>query len=168
MKRIAALAAVTIGLLAIPTAAMASTGSSGGSGPGYGTTGWVQTYGCHYVFHRHHHHNRKHFQRWQQGRGHRNVACPFPQQVQALVPPPQCTTGQKFTFSVAADTSDMTQVSGPQLSPSEEFTYAGSTYTIMSINPGDGTFTAFVDNSLFTNGSTPIPTSTGVLVCPWN
>ena len=50
MRRIAALAAVMFGLLAIPTAAMASTGSSGGSGSGSGsgTTVSLHPRGCHY------------------------------------------------------------------------------------------------------------------------
>jgi hypothetical protein len=110
MKRIAALTAATIGLLAIPTAAMASTGSSGGSGANH------------------------------------------------------CAR-QTLTFSVAADSSAITQVSGPQLSPTQEFTYDGSTYTIMTINPGADQFSAFVDNFLFTNGGTAITNATGVLVC---
>jgi hypothetical protein len=166
MKRIAALAAVTIGLLAIPTAAMASTGSSGGSG--YGATASVQSDFCYFGFHHHHHHNQRYFEWWQNGQQFTNVTCPFPQQVQIPIPPPACTAGQTFTFNVAASTSNFTQLSGPQLNPTEEFTWGGQTYTIMSINPGAGTFTAFVDDFLFTNGATAIGTSTGVLVCPYN
>jgi hypothetical protein len=48
MRRIAALAAVIFALLAIPTAAMASTGSSGGPGSGSGTPGSLHPRGCHY------------------------------------------------------------------------------------------------------------------------
>jgi hypothetical protein len=169
MKRIAALAAVMIGLLAIPTAAMASTGGSGGWGPGggSGTTSYVQPDKCYYGFGRAHHHVRKYFEWWQQGREHRTYACPFPQQVPVPLPAPapqQCQT-QAVVFSVAAGSSTLTEVSGPQLSPTEEFTYDGSTYTVMTVNPGAGQFTAFVNNALFTNSGAAITNATGALCC---
>lgn len=163
MKRIAALAAVMIGLLAIPTAAMASTGSSGGSG--YGTTLSVQPYTCYYGFHRVHHHSKRYFEWWQRGRKYTAVTCPFPRRVPLPQPLPNQCLPQALTFSVAAGSSAMTEVSGPQLSPAEEFTYDGSTYTVMSVNPGAGQFTAFVNNSLFTNNGAAITNATAALCC---
>jgi len=164
MKRIAALAAVVIGLLAIPTAAMASTSGGGGSGgSGYGTTTNLQPYECYYGFHRSHHHWRKYFEWWGQGREHKTVTCPFPQQVP--LPQPQQCQPQTLTFSVAAGSSVMTEVSGPQLSPTEEFSYGGNTYTVMTVNPGAGQFTAFVNNFLFVNQGAAITDAAGALLC---
>jgi hypothetical protein len=163
MKRIAALAAVMIGLLAIPTAAMASTGSPGGSG--YGTTVSVQPEHCYYGFQRVHHHPRKYFEWWWHGREHRALTCPFPQRVPLPEPQPQRCLPQALTFSVAAGSSVMSEVSGPRLSPAEEFTYDGSTYTVMTVNPGAGQFTAFVNNFLFTNNGAAITNATGAILC---
>ena len=164
MKRIAALAAVIFGLLAIPTAAMASTGSSGGSGSGHGTTVSLQPRECHYGFHRVHHHYKKYFEWWRHGREYRTVTCPFPRQI-PLPQPQRCLLSQTLTFSVAGDSSVMTEVSGPQLSPSEQFVYDGNTYTVMTVNPGADQFTAFVNSSLFTNGGAAITDATGAIVC---
>jgi hypothetical protein len=161
MKRIAALAAVMIGLLAIPTAAMASTSSGGGSG--YDTTTSLQPYECYYGVHRVHHQWRKYFEWWGQGRVHRTVTCPFPQQVQ--LPQPQPCLSQTLTFSVAAGSSVMTEVSGPQLSPTEEFSYGGNTYTVMTVNPGADQFTAFVNNFLFVNHGAAITDAAGAMLC---
>jgi hypothetical protein len=164
MKRIAALAAVIIGLLAIPTAAMASTSGGGGSGgSGYGTTTGPQPYVCYYGVHRSHHHWRRYFEWWGQGQEHWTNTCPFPQQVP--LPAPQQCQPQTLTFSVAAGSSVMTEVSGPQLSPTEEFSYGGNTYTVMTVNPGAGQFTAFVNNFLFVNQGTAITDAAGVMLC---
>jgi hypothetical protein len=173
MKRIAALAAVVIGLLAIPTTAMASTVGSGGSGSGsgYGTPGWVQPSACYYGFHRTHHHYNKYFEWWQRGREFTGAYCPYPRQFplpQQQPQPQPCFSSQTVTFSVAAGGSVMTEVSGPQLSPAEEFVYDGSTYTIMSINPGADQFTAFVNNALFTNSGAAITDAAGAIVCSSN
>jgi hypothetical protein len=166
MKRIAALAAVMFGLLAIPTAAMASTGSSGGYGPGgYGTTSSVQPYTCYYGFHRVHHGYQRYFDWWRHGREFRAVTCPFPTQVPLPQPLPNQCQSQTLTFSVAAGSSELTEVSGPQLSAAEQFTYDGSTYTVMSVNAGAAQFTAFVNNALFTNGGATITDATGVMCC---
>jgi hypothetical protein len=171
MKRIASLAAVTIGLLAIPTAAMASTvgsnGLGGSGGSGYGTTASVQPYTCYYGFHRVHHHSQRYFDWWRHGRQYTAVTCPFPRQVPLPQPGPlpnQCVP-QTLTFSVAAGSSAMTEVSGPQLSPAEQFTYEGTTYTVMSINSGAGQFTAFAGNSLYTNNGATITNATAALCC---
>jgi hypothetical protein len=66
---------------------------------------------------------------------------------------------------VAAGSSTMTEVSGPQLSPAEQFTYGGATYTVMSVNSGASQFTAFVNNSLFTNNGAGITSATAALCC---
>jgi hypothetical protein len=164
MKRIAALAALMFALLAIPTAAMASTGSSGGSG--YGTTVSLQPNECYYGFHRVHHHYKKYFEWWRHGREYRSVACRFPRQIPLPQPQPQrCLSPQTLTFSVAADSSVLTEVSGPQLSPGETFVYDGNTYTVMTVNPGADQFTAFVNNSLFTNHGAAITDATGAIAC---
>jgi hypothetical protein len=175
MKRIAALAALMIGLLAIPTAAMASTGGSAGSGSGsgsgYGTPGWVQPSACYYGFHRAHHHYNKYFEWWQHGRQFTGAYCPFPRQFplpQQPQPQPQPCFTQSMSFSVAAGSSVMTEVSGPQLSPTEEFVYDGNTYTVMTVNPGAGQFTAFVNNVLFTNTGGAITDAAGAIVCGSN
>ena len=166
MKRIAALAAVMFGLLAIPTAAMASTGDPGGSGSGYGTTVSVQPGECYYGFHRVHHHSRKYFDWWRHGRWTTAVTCPFPKQVPLPGPQPYPCQGQALTFSVAAGSSVMTEVSGPQLSPAEQFTYDGNTYTVMTVNPGADQFTAWVNNFEYTNNSGAVITdATGVMAC---
>jgi hypothetical protein len=171
MKRIAALAAVMIGLLAIPTAAMASTGSPGDSGRGYGTTvSSIEPYACHVGFHRVHHHFGRYFW-WRKG-GHvfRAETCPLPRPVPQPQPQPQpqplqCQSSQTLTFSVAADSSVLTEVSGPELYPTEEFVYDGNTYTVMTVNPGANQFTAFVNNFLFTNHGAAITSATGALIC---
>ena len=185
MKRIAALAAVMFGLLAIPTAALASTSSPGDGGPGYGygndygndygngygygsgygTTVYGQPYECYYGFHRVHHGYHKYFDWWRHGRKFTAAYCPFQQQVPlGDSQSQQCQTqGQALVFSVAAGSSQLTEVSGPQLSPTQEFSYDGSTYTVMTVNPGADQFTAFVNNALFTSGSA-ITDASGVMV----
>jgi hypothetical protein len=158
------LAAVMIGLLAIPTAAMASTGSSGDSGSGYGTIVSVQPDVCYYGFHRVHHHYKRYFDWWRHGREYQALVCPFPRKLPQ--PQPQrCLSSQTLTFSVAAKSSVMTEVSGPQLSPTEEFVYDGNTYTVMTVNPGADQFTAFVNNFLFTNNGAAVTNATGAIVC---
>jgi hypothetical protein len=161
MKRILALGAVMTGLLAIPTAAMASTNGSGWSG----TTISVQPYTCYSGFHRVHHHSQRYFDWWRHGRQYTAVTCPYPRQVALPQPLPNQCVPQTLTFSVAAGSSTMTEVSGPQLSPAEQFTYGGSTYTVMSVNSGAGQFTAFVNNSLYTDNGAGITAATAALCC---
>jgi len=166
MKRIAALAAVMFALLAIPTAAMASTGSSGGSGSGYGTTVSLQPKACHYGFHRVHRHHQRYFEWWRHGREYRAVTCRFARQIPLPPPQPkQCLSPPTLTFRVAANSGVLTEVSGPQLSPAEEFVYDGTTYTITTVNPGTGQFTASVNNVPFTNKGAAITDATGAIAC---
>jgi hypothetical protein len=172
MKRIAALAAVMFALLAIPTAAMASTGSSGGPGSGSGTPGSLQPNGslqpreCYYGFHRVYGHHKKYFEWWRHGREYRTVTCPFPRQIPLPPPQPgQCLPPPILAFSVAAGSSVMTEVSGPRLYPAEKFVYDGNTYTITTVNPGTGQFTASVNNVPFTNEGAAITDATGAIAC---
>ena len=170
MKRIAAAAATVIGLLAIPTAAMASTGSSG-AGSGHDRTMSVQTkeivpvqpQECYVGWHKVDHHVQKYFYWWQDGREYTASFCPFPEPV-PQVKVKECEK-QLLTFSVAAGSHALTEVSGPELWPTEQFIYDGNVYTIMSINPGADQFTAFVNNLLFTNNSgADITNATGVMI----
>ena len=158
MKRIAALAAVMIGLLALPTAAMAST-----SGSGPGTTVSAGSGGCHIRVYGAHRHPKRQVVRFKRGQK-LPIACRRLRQVPFPPPAKQCLP-QTLTFSVASGSSTMTEVSGPQLAPAEEFSYDGSTYTVMTVNPGASQFTAFVNNFLFTNQGAAITNATGVMVC---
>jgi hypothetical protein len=165
MKRIAALAATIIGLLAIPTAAMASTVGSGDSGSSSGATLEVhlQPKECYVVWYKVDHHAKKYFYWWQNGHEYTAPFCPFPEQIP--LPPPKVCEKQLLTFSVAAGSHALTEVSGPELWPTEQFIYDGNVYTIMSINPGADQFTAFVNNLLFTNNSGAASTpATGVVI----
>lgn len=165
MKRIAALAATIIGLLAIPTAAMASTVGSGDSGSSSGTTleAHLQPDECYVVWYKVDHHAKKYFYWWQNGHEYTAPFCPFPEQFP--LPRPKVCEKQLLTFSVAAGSHVLTEVSGPELWPTEQFIYNGNVYTIMSINPGADQFTAFVNNFLFTNDSgAAITDAVGVIV----
>ena len=165
MKRIAALAATVIGLLAIPTAAMASTVGSGDSGSSSGTTTEVhlQPNDCYVGWYKVDHHVQKYFYWWQDGREYTASFCPFPEPV-PQVKVKECEK-QLLTFSVAEGSHALTEVSGPELWPTEQFIYDGNVYTIMSINPGADQFTAFVNNLLFTNNSgADITNATGVMI----
>jgi hypothetical protein len=68
-------------------------------------------------------------------------------------------------FDVAAGSSTLTEVSGPTLTPPEQFTYHGSTYTIMSINPGADSFKVFVNNALFVNNGPAITNGIAFMSC---
>ncbi len=163
MKRIAALAALVITMLAVPAAAaMASTG---GSGPGYGRPGQVQI-ACHvpYGF-------RKapvKLQAWMKAyRIHHHkpvpvrITCPF---IPAKPLPKGCQPG-KLVFDMAAGSSTLTEVSGPVLAPAQEFSYDGSSYTIMSVNPGADSFTVFKDGWLFVNHDAAITDGVALMGC---
>jgi hypothetical protein len=163
MKRIAALAALMITMLAVPTAAMASTGSSG---PGHGSPVPVRVT-CPVTFRERPGtlrvvHLNGHAKRHRHGRPVQvRLVCPFP-------PPRPFPAGcrpQLLTFSVPSGSSTFTEVSGPVLAPPEEFTYDGSTYTIMSVDPGADSFTVFLDGHLFVNEGAAITAATAVMAC---
>jgi hypothetical protein len=167
MKRIAAIGALAVTLLAVPaTGAMASTGGSGagGQGPGYGRPGPVQV-ACPLPNHK--------GRTWiyQQRRRHGKlvkirVACPFiPAKPVPVKPPaPRCRP-EVLRFDMAAGSSTLTEVAGPILAPTQEFSYDGDTYTIMSVNPGADSFTVFKDGFLFVNKGSAITGGTGVMCC---
>jgi len=118
MKRIAALAAtVTLGMLVIPTAAMASTGYGGPGGwaPGSGQP-WHGYYGC---------------SPWHQRKG-RHHTCSVPPGGPGL-PHVGCESGT-VTFDMPAWSSVITDDYGPPLHVGEDLGYDGQNYTIVSIN----------------------------------
>ena len=61
--------------------------------------------------------------------------------------------------------STLTEVSGPALAPTQEYSDDGDTYTIMSVNPDADSFTVFKDGFLFVNQGTAITGGTGVICC---
>ena len=179
MKRIAALAALVITMLAVPAAAaMASTGGSGpgDGGPAYGPPGqiqiacpqpthdgqgqvtvkaysqaWLKAYTKAWAIR--HHHGRPPFVR---------IACPY---IPAKPLPKGCEP-QRLVFDMAAGSSSMTEVSGPVLAPAQTFTYDGSSYTIISVNPGADSFTVYKDDiSLFTNPGDTITDGVALMCC---
>jgi hypothetical protein len=168
MKRIAAMAALVVTMLAVPAAgAMASTNgpgtggsTAGGQGPGYGTPGTIQV-ACPLV----HHKGRSWVYQLRHRHGKRvwvRVACPpIPAKPK---PVPSCQP-EVLRFDMAAGSSTLTEVSGPTLAPTQEFSYDGDTYTIMSVNPGADSFTVFKDGFLFVNEGSAIASGTGVMCC---
>jgi hypothetical protein len=121
---------------------------------------------CYYGFHRVHGHYKKYFEWWRHGREYRTVTCPFPRQIPLPPPQPdQCLSPPTLTLSVAANSSVITEVSGPRLYPTEKFVYDGNTYTITTVNPGTGQFTASVNNFPFTNKGAAITNAAGAIVC---
>jgi hypothetical protein len=168
VKRIAAVAALLVTMLAVPAAAaMASTVGSGPDYPGQGQ------FVCPPPFlHRPHF---RHLNRYRHHHPRRNFVCsvplPFQQQQYQTQQDQNCPSGyaygqaQSFTFSVASGSSTVYEDSGPTLTPAEEFSYDGSTYTIWSINPGDDSFTMSVNGSLYVNSGPDINGATGNLFC---
>ena len=176
MKRIAALAALAFTMLAVPaTAAMASTGGSpGGGGTGYGSPEPIQiacpppayryaqgqvtvkAYAQPWLrawVRRHHHHGRPPFIR---------IVCPL---IPAKPLPRGCEP-QRLVFDMAAGSSTLTEVSGPVLAPAQVFSYDGSSYTIVSVNPGADSFTVFKGGvSLFTNPGGTITDGVALMCC---
>ena len=152
MKRIAALTALAFTLLAVPaTAAMASTS---GSGSGYTQPKPVQLL-CPQVHH---------FPRAYVIRHHKRIpiqiVCPI-----RVKPLPRGCLPRVLRFDMAAGGSTLTEISGPILVPTQEFSYDGSTYTIMSVNPGANSFTAFRDGFLFVNKGAAITSGTALMCC---
>jgi hypothetical protein len=88
---------------------------------------------------------------------HRRItlSCPLPK---GCLPRP-------LTFDMASGSSTLTEVSGPVLAPPEEFRYDGQTYTIMTVNPGAGSFTVFRDGMLFVNAGPAITGAKAVMLC---
>lgn len=170
-KRLAALASLVVALLGtllvVPASAMASTSGSGpgtgfGSGPGqvtivcpppFGKPINVKVFRKVKVFRL----LKKHPRRPVVIR----IFCSRP----AFPPGPKACRLQPLVFDVASGSSTLTEVSGPTLSPVQEFLYDGNIYTIMSVNPGADSFTVFLNNSLFTNSGAAITNGHGSLLC---
>ena len=172
MKRIAALAALMITMLAVPTAAMASTGGSlpgsgapGSGGPGYGRPGPVQVR-CLLPSRIHKGHVRVTIKikaflvRNTRGKPVR-LLCPY---IPARPLLGACRP-HTLKFDLAAGSSTMTEVSGPVLAHPEEFAYDGNTYTIMSVNPGGGSFTVVLNGWRFVNSGAAITDGIGIMAC---
>jgi hypothetical protein len=133
VKRIAAVAALIVAMLAVPAAAaMASTSTSGSSPAGH------SQFFCppNPFQHRHHQrdHRRHHGRHGHHGRhhGHHNFGfnnCNFP-------PPPPAgfCHGASFTFSWQHGASGLYEISGPPLYTGQQFSYNGSLYTIVLAN----------------------------------
>lgn len=164
MKRIAAVAALIVTMLAVPAAAMASTGGTDRPGPGQSV--------CPPPYLLHHRPHVRHLNRYRYRHHHpkRHLVC----SVSVPFQPPQsqnCPSGyaygqaQSLTFSVASGSSTVYEDSGPTLAPAQEFTYDGNTYTIWTVNPGADSFTMSANGSLYVNGGPDITDATGHLVC---
>jgi hypothetical protein len=161
-----------VALLAIPAAAMASSGSASGGGPGYAPPGTIRAV-CPFPFRLGKGHPKRvlvikgrtklppkallralrHAKK-----GRIEIVCKFR-------PGPPLCLGPILRFDVASGSSTLTEVSGPTLWPSQTFVYRGETYTIMSVNPGADSFTAFVNNFLFVNHGAAITNGVGFMAC---
>ncbi len=162
MKRIATLAALTVTMLAVPAAAMASTGGPAPA-PGYGQHRPVQVICLRPGRHLPVEYKVAAVRAYQVARRHGKplrlrLICP---RIPAK-PLPGCRP-RILRFDMAAGSAAMTEVSGPVLAPAEEFSYDGGTYTIMSVNPGAGTFTVFLNGWLFVNKGAAITGGIGFL-----
>jgi hypothetical protein len=144
MKRIAAIAAVVLALLAVPATAMASTAYGGPQPP------------------RHHPRPPSNCQTWG---GNGFFCCPVSYgwgggQYQ------NCQQ-QTITFNLGAWSSVATEVAGPWLSAGETVIYQGQIYTVGSV--WHRHFTLDQNGSEFTNGAYPVWDGTAtVLSGPWS
>jgi len=125
VKRIAAVAALIVAMLAVPAAAAMASTSTSGSGHA------SQSQFCPPNPFQHRHHNRHH--RRHHGHHHHfafnNCNSPFP------LPPSGFCNGASFTFSWGSGFRSIYELSGPTLSTGEQFSFDGSIYTIVNANP---------------------------------
>jgi hypothetical protein len=172
MKRIAALAALVITMLAVPAAAaMASTS---GSGPGYGQPPRLVQVAC--PLPRQFHQGQLNFKIAVKDkaflkaflRAHRHgkpvrlrIICP---NIPAK-PFPKVCGPQAVRFDMASGSSTLTEVSGPVLAAPQAFSYDGGTYTITSVNSGAGSFTVFLNGWRFVNHGAAITDGIGLMGC---
>ena len=165
MKRIAAMAALVITMLAVPAAgamASTSTGGPGQPGPGYGRPGPTLRVACPPV---HRKVRTEILYRLHRRPGKPvtvRLTCPY---IPAKPVPKLACRPSLLRFDLPTGSSTLTEVSGPTLAPTQEFSYRGATYTIMSINPGANSFTVFKDGFLFVNKGTAITDGTGFMTC---
>jgi hypothetical protein len=126
VKRIAAVAALIVGMLAIPAAAAMASTNSPGPGSGYGQGQWgCQPSQFHHPYGSYHKHHRHH------QFGFNNCAYPPP-------PPSGYCQGQSFTFSWVTGSGGIYEISGPALYTGEQFSYNGNIYTIVLANTTAG------------------------------
>ena len=128
MKRIAAVAALIVGMLAIPAAAAMASTSSPAQGPWGGQGQFCQPNQFHHPYGKHHRHHRHH------PYGFNNCNYPPPQ-------PSGYCNGQSFTFTWASDSNSLFEESGPTLYSGEQFTFDGNVFTIGTANPTAGSIT---------------------------
>jgi hypothetical protein len=93
------------------------------------------------------------------------MASPVHEPSQACPPGHALARPQSFTFAVASGSSTVYEVSGPTLASAEEFRYGGNIYTIWSVNPGAGSFTMSLGETLFVNEGPSITGATAHLLC---
>jgi hypothetical protein len=163
-KRFAALASLIVTLLAtllaVPTAAMASTAGPAGSPSGGPSSTTIVCPPLRLLHGKHVKVKVKVLRLRKHPKGK-------PVQVRIVCPPPfpaGCRL-RPLVFDAASGSSTLTEVSGPTLAPAEEFFYAGSIYTINTVNPGADSFTVFHDNFLFTNSGPAITNGHGIMLC---
>ncbi len=131
MKRIAAVAALIVAMLALPAAAAMASTSTSGSGSGH----VGQSLYCQPNPFQHRHHNRHHNRHHGRHHGHHghhqfnNCNSPYP------LPPSGFCNGASFTFSWGTGFNNLYELSGPALSSGEQFSFDGSLYTIVNANP---------------------------------
>jgi hypothetical protein len=131
VKRIAAVAALIVAMLAVPAAAAMAGTSTPGSVSGHaGQSQFCQPN----PFQHRHHHNRRHHNRGHHRHHHffNNCNSPFP------LPPAGVCNGASFTFSWGTGFRSIYELSGPTLSTGEQFSFDGSVYTIVNANPTAG------------------------------
>ena len=132
MKRIAAVAALIVAMLALPAAAAMASTSTPGSVSGHAG----QSQFCRpNPFQHRHHHNRRHHNRRHHNRHHHffnNCNSPYP------LPPAGVCNGASFTFSWGTGFRSIYELSGPTLSTGEQFSFDGGIYTIVNANPTAG------------------------------
>jgi hypothetical protein len=163
MKRIAALSGLLVPMLAIPaTTAMASTTS--GSGSGWSSPQPVRA-ACPLPngFRKGHIPANAQVKVKRLGSGQAQVIC----RVRVPGPPRQITSScqqQPLVFNMAWGSSTVTEVSGPQPAPGQQYSYGGSTHTIVSIARG-GNFTVSLNGSQFTNQGAPVTNGQASMVC---
>jgi len=132
VKRIAAVAALIVAMLAVPAAAAMASTSTSGSGSGH--AGQSQFCQPNPFQHRHHnrHHRRNHGHHKHHQFAFNNCNSPFPP------PPSGFCNGASFTFSWGSGFRSIYELSGPTLSTGEQFSFDGSIYTIVNANPTAG------------------------------
>jgi hypothetical protein len=131
VKRIAAVAALIVAMLAVPAAAMATTSSPGPGWSGYpGQYQFCQPSPFHHYRHHHRHHRRHHRRNHRHHHGSNRFGnCNFPPPL-----PSGTCAGASFTFSWGSGLSALYEISGPALYTGEKFSYNGSVYTIVLAN----------------------------------